>query len=212
MNSSFRVLIVNHPSYGPVAITVNGGTKFIIHLPHKHEEFAPFGTERKVVGKILPKLHSFWQEKNPKAGQVIRFKNNLSGETAQYKVLFVGKDLSIGNSRTAKTIMSRYAKELAEISRFTSNHEIAGYSRVINAFFKTAIDHGYHENYNFISSEYFYKILYASVTYFDDLNDVSLVFVNHSSHTVHLDQAMWYLIIYKLNLLHHLNQPFPNIK
>lgn len=207
MSSSFLLVIVDHPQHGPVAISTSNRIDLMVHLPHESDFFEPFGRNKINEGKILPTNHSLWQVSNPKIGQKIRLKNTITGQTATYTVLFVGTNLAIDISSSAKLIMERYASELVNASQFTSTRELDAYSEAIKTFFESAIANGYDQRHHFVLERDFNERLKVSPDILSDLNNVTLMF--RSSGLVRLDVAMWYLIIYKINTLHHMKPPFP---
>lgn len=207
MNNPFKVIIVDHPRHGPVAISTSNGIDFKVHLPHEFDIFEPFNALKEIKGKLLPKFHSMWQIRIPKVGNKVRLKNTKTGQTAAYTVLFVGTDPKIETSSYAKLVMERYARELVNVSQFTSTLELDGYSMAIRTFFESAITNGYDPHYHYVLQRDFDMRLRISPDFLIDLDKVALMF--RSSGLVRLDVAMWYLIIYKVNQLHSMNPPFP---
>ncbi len=209
MKNNFQFMILYHPRHGHVGVSIYEHNKMFIHLPYKTEVFQPFGTSRSVRGQVYSTRHKLWQV-TPKAGSFIRLKNKETGELATYKVLFIGSDIAISLSETVGKIISNYSNELINLDKFTSKDELSGYARVIQAFFKTVISGKYDHNYNFVDKKEFDRRFNGSEDFIKNLDDAILIFVNDEK-TFHLDAAMWYLIIYKLNQEYKDNPPFPNV-
>ena len=209
MTDNFLLIIVDHPRHGPVAISTSNRIDFMLHLPHPIDFFEPFGTQKIIKGKLFSKYHRVWQKKKIKPGQEVDIYNQNTGQSETYKVLFVATNPYISTSNTVATILKSYAADLAEASGFSSNLEYYGYTEAFRAFFKAVLKFGYSRDYRYVTEENFRACLNSSASDLMDLNEVTLIYIEGGR--VRLDEAAWYLMIYKLNYHHFMKPPFPFI-